>query len=86
MVEVSFGDDENVLEIRLWWTATPLCEEKENPLNCTLSMGKFYMFIICQLSYWFKRRRRSSKNKEIQKGVEDLEQSKQEKREHGTGP
>lgn len=67
-------------------TVTPLCEEKENPLNCTLSMGKFYMFIIRQLSYWFKKKKKSSKNKKNPEGVEDLEQSKQEKREHGAGP
>ena len=64
---------------------TPLCEEKENPLNCTLSMDKFYMFIICQLSYWFKKKKSSSKQKES-RGVEDLEQSKQEKREQEAGP
>ena len=66
---------------------TPLCEEKENPLNCTLSMDKFYMFIICQLSYWFKKKKKkAAANKKNPEGVEDLEQSKQENREQGAGP
>ena len=48
---------------------TPLCEEKENPLNCTLSMDKFYMFIIFQLSYWFKKKKKKQQQtKRIQKG------------------
>lgn len=64
---------------------TPLCEEKENPLNCTLSMDKFHMFIICQLSYWFKKKKAAA-NKKNPEGVEDLEQSKQEKREQEAGP
>ena len=51
---------------------TPLCEEKKNPLNCTLSMGKFYMFIICQLSYWLKKKKKKQQQqtKRIQKGWE----------------
>ena len=66
---------------------TPLCEEKKNPLNCTLSMGKFYMFIICQLSYWLKKKKKAAAaNKKNPEGVGDLKQGKKEKREHGTGP
>lgn len=43
------------------------------------------MFIICQLSYWFKKKKAAA-NKKNPEGVEDLEQSKQEKREQGAGP